>query len=108
MRQRRGDRLSGAIDRRSDMSVAAAVAGEEKLFESRRTARIGQRAQLRERIAQLNEQFAARIRPSRRRLIIQVGVALPAEDVDAPEDFRLAPGMPTGFFIQTHERGPLQ
>jgi HlyD family secretion protein len=34
-----------------------AVAGEEKLFESRRTARIGQRAQLRERIAQLNEEI---------------------------------------------------
>src|ERR1700730_1173453 len=44
-------------DRRSDMSVAAAVAGEEKLFESRKTARTGQRAQLRERIAQLNEEI---------------------------------------------------
>src|SRR6266446_2629820 len=43
-------------DRRSDMSVAAAVAGEEKLFESRKTARTGQRAQFRERIAQLNEE----------------------------------------------------
>jgi membrane fusion protein, type I secretion system len=44
------------MDRRRDMSVAAAVAGEEKLFESRKIARIGQRAQLRERIAQLNEE----------------------------------------------------
>jgi HlyD family secretion protein len=43
-------------DRRSDMSVAAAVAGEEKLFESRKTSRSGQRSQLRERIAQLNEE----------------------------------------------------
>jgi HlyD family secretion protein len=42
--------------RRDDVSVAAAVAGEEKLFESRKTARTGQRAQLRERIAQLNEE----------------------------------------------------
>jgi HlyD family secretion protein len=42
--------------RRNDISVAAAVAGEEKLFESRKTARTGQRAQLRERIAQLNEE----------------------------------------------------
>jgi HlyD family secretion protein len=42
--------------RRGDVSVAAAVAGEEKLFESRKTARTGQRAQLRERIAQLNEE----------------------------------------------------
>jgi HlyD family secretion protein len=43
--------------RRDDVSVAAAVAGEEKLFESRKTARTGQRAQLRERIAQLNEEI---------------------------------------------------
>jgi HlyD family secretion protein len=42
--------------RRGDVSVAAAFAGEEKLFESRKTARTGQRAQLRERIAQLNEE----------------------------------------------------
>jgi HlyD family secretion protein len=34
-----------------------AVAGEEKLFESRKTSRTGQRAQLRERIAQLNEEI---------------------------------------------------
>src|SRR5262249_2225365 len=42
--------------RRADMSVAAAVAGEEKLFESRKTARTGQRSQVRERIAQLHEE----------------------------------------------------
>jgi HlyD family secretion protein len=42
--------------RRDDPSVGPAMAGEEKLFESRRTARAGQRSQLRERIAQLNEE----------------------------------------------------
>jgi membrane fusion protein, type I secretion system len=42
--------------RRDDPSVAMALAGEERLFESRRTARAGQRSQLRERIAQLNEE----------------------------------------------------
>jgi HlyD family secretion protein len=44
------------MDRRNDTSVAMAITGEEKLFESRKTARTGQRAQLRERIAQLNEE----------------------------------------------------
>ena len=39
-----------------DDAAATAVAGEQKLFESRKTARAGQRAQLRERIAQLNEE----------------------------------------------------
>ena len=43
--------------RRADASVATALAGEEKLFESRRSARTGQRAQLRERIAQTNEEI---------------------------------------------------
>jgi HlyD family secretion protein len=43
--------------RRDDPSVAMALAGEEKLFESRRTARAGQRSQLRERITQLNEEI---------------------------------------------------
>ena len=42
---------------RGDPSVAVAMAGEEKLFESRRTARTGQRSQLRERIAQMNEEI---------------------------------------------------
>jgi HlyD family secretion protein len=45
------------VRRRAEKSVEAAVAGEEKLFESRRDARIGQRAQLRERIAQINEEI---------------------------------------------------
>ena len=43
--------------RRNDPSVAMALAGEERLFESRRTAREGQRSQLRERVAQLNEEI---------------------------------------------------
>jgi HlyD family secretion protein len=42
---------------REDASAATAMAGEEKLLESRRTARTGQRAQLRERVAQLNEEI---------------------------------------------------
>jgi membrane fusion protein, type I secretion system len=40
-----------------DDAAATAVAGEQKLFESRRTALTGQRAQLRERVAQLNEEI---------------------------------------------------
>jgi HlyD family secretion protein len=43
-------------NRRDETSVTMALAGEEKLFESRKSARTGQRAQLRERIAQLNEE----------------------------------------------------
>jgi HlyD family secretion protein len=43
--------------RRDDIGVATAFAGEQRLFESRRTARTGQRAQLRERITQINEEI---------------------------------------------------
>jgi HlyD family secretion protein len=43
--------------RRDDASVATAIAGEEKLFESRTNARRGQRSQLRERVAQTNEEI---------------------------------------------------
>jgi HlyD family secretion protein len=42
---------------REEASAAMAVTGEQKLFESRRTARVGQRAQLRERVAQTNEEI---------------------------------------------------
>ena len=42
---------------RRDAAVATALAGEARLFESRRTARTGQRAQLRERVAQTNEEI---------------------------------------------------
>jgi HlyD family secretion protein len=44
-------------NRRGDPSVNTAIAGEGKLFESRKTARTGQRAQLRERVAQINEEI---------------------------------------------------
>jgi HlyD family secretion protein len=44
-------------NRRDDATVATAVSGEERLFESRRTARTGQRSQLRERVAQMNEEI---------------------------------------------------
>jgi HlyD family secretion protein len=40
----------------SDPDVAAAVASERKLFELRRSARVGQKAQLRQRIEQLKEE----------------------------------------------------
>ena len=40
-----------------DASAATAVAGERRLFESRRSARTGQRSQLRERVAQTNEEI---------------------------------------------------
>jgi HlyD family secretion protein len=43
--------------RSGEAAVAAAIAGEEKLFDSRRKARVGQRAQLRERVAQINEEI---------------------------------------------------
>jgi HlyD family secretion protein len=43
------------VARRNEANVAAALSGEEKLFDSRKSARAGQRAQLRERIAQSNE-----------------------------------------------------
>jgi membrane fusion protein, type I secretion system len=43
--------------RGDDASATMAMAGEEKLFESRKTARTGQRAQLRERITQTNEEI---------------------------------------------------
>ena len=48
---------SQLTSRRDDPSVSTAIAGEEKLFESRKTARTGQRAQLRERISQVNEEI---------------------------------------------------
>jgi len=45
------------IVRRSDPDVAKAITGEERQFEIRRTAREGQKAQLRERIAQLRQEI---------------------------------------------------
>ncbi|MBN8977049.1 MAG: HlyD family type I secretion periplasmic adaptor subunit [Rhizobiales bacterium] len=43
--------------RQNDRMLARALAGEEKLFQSRRAARVGQRAQLRERISQSNDEI---------------------------------------------------
>ncbi len=44
------------LARRGETSVVTALSGEERLFESRRSARTGQRAQLRERVAQIGEE----------------------------------------------------
>jgi HlyD family secretion protein len=46
------------LDRASDPDVKNVIASETKLFEVRTTGRIGQKAQLRERVAQLNEEIA--------------------------------------------------
>jgi HlyD family secretion protein len=45
------------LDRRNAPTVGSAISGEEKLFQSRREGRLGQRAQLRERVAQTNEEI---------------------------------------------------
>jgi HlyD family secretion protein len=47
----------GLTRRMDETNVAAAVSGEEKLFDSRKAARAGQRAQLRERISQSKEEI---------------------------------------------------
>jgi membrane fusion protein, type I secretion system len=46
------------LDRASDPDVKNVMASESKLFEVRTTGRIGQKAQLRERVAQLHEEIA--------------------------------------------------
>ena len=46
------------LDRAADPDVKAVMASEAKLFEVRVNGRIGQRAQLRERVTQLNEEIA--------------------------------------------------
>src|SRR3954468_9093575 len=45
------------LERQSDPGVAASLDGERKLFELRSSARSGQKAQFRERVAQLNEEI---------------------------------------------------
>ena len=45
------------IARKGEKSVATAITGEERLFDSRKEARAGQRSQLRERIVQSNEEI---------------------------------------------------
>jgi HlyD family secretion protein len=49
------------VSRSQGNGVAAAIAGQERLFESRKQARTGQRAQLRERITQTNEEITGLI-----------------------------------------------
>jgi HlyD family secretion protein len=46
------------LDRANDPDVKNVMASESKLFEVRTTGRVGQKAQLRERVAQLNEEIA--------------------------------------------------
>src|SRR5215218_5030571 len=46
------------LARRNDPEVARLIAGEQKLFETRRSARQGQKAQLKERVGQLQEQIS--------------------------------------------------
>ena len=45
------------LERESDPDVASALASERKLFQLRKSARVGQKSQLRERITQLQEQI---------------------------------------------------
>ncbi len=45
------------MDRLGELQVAAIVAGERKLFDLRQSARLGQKSQLRERVAQLLEEI---------------------------------------------------
>lgn len=45
-------------DRQSDAAIGEILGGERSLFESRRNSRQGQKSQLRERIAQLDQEFA--------------------------------------------------
>jgi len=49
------------LDRADDPEVRAVIASETKLFEVRLTGRIGQKAQLRERVGQLNDEIAGLI-----------------------------------------------
>ena len=53
------------LARAKEPSVAVAVANERKLFELRRSARLGQKAQLKQRITQLQDEFTGSA-PSRR------------------------------------------
>jgi HlyD family secretion protein len=46
------------LDRADELDVKNVMASESKLFEVRTTGRVGQRAQLRERVTQLNEEIA--------------------------------------------------
>jgi HlyD family secretion protein len=61
------------IERLSEPQVAAIVAGESKLFDLRQSARVGQKSQLRERIAQLREEIggiAAQIKAKAQEIVL--------------------------------------
>jgi len=61
------------IERLSEPQVAAIVAGERKLFDLRQSARVGQKSQLRERIAQLREEIggiAAQIKAKAQEIVL--------------------------------------
>ena len=61
------------IDRLGELQVAAIVAGERKLFDLRQSARVGQKSQLRERIAQLLEEIggiAAQIKAKAQEIVL--------------------------------------
>jgi HlyD family secretion protein len=61
------------IARVGELQVAAIIAGERKLFDLRQSARIGQKSQLRERIAQLREEIsgiAAQIKAKAQEIVL--------------------------------------
>jgi HlyD family secretion protein len=61
------------VERIDEPEVAAIIAGERKLFDLRQSARIGQKAQLRERIAQLVEEIggvAAQIKAKSQEIVL--------------------------------------
>jgi len=61
------------IERLSEPQVAAIIAGERKLFDLRQSARVGQKSQLRERIAQLREEIggiAAQIKAKAQEIVL--------------------------------------
>jgi HlyD family secretion protein len=61
------------IERLGELQVAAIVAGERKLFDLRQSARVGQKSQLRERIAQLLEEIggiAAQIKAKAQEIVL--------------------------------------
>jgi HlyD family secretion protein len=59
---------SALLERLSDREVARIIAGERKLFESRRTARLGQQSQLRQRIEQLSDEISGHTSPDEAKL----------------------------------------
>ena len=61
------------MDRLGELQVAAIVAGERKLFDLRQSARLGQKSQLRERVAQLLEEIGgigAQIRAKAQEIVL--------------------------------------